>query len=102
LATHESLSLFGINLDITNFISTAKADAYAQIEATVPYPTNSHIHDGFQNGQAVDLDRVWRIFTRSNSKRFMSAEYEGEEGPSTGVPKLVDKTKALSTKYSPA
>jgi hypothetical protein len=37
--------------------------------------------------QAVDLDRVWRIFTRSN--------FEGEEA------KLVDKIKALSTKYSP-
>ena len=91
---------FGINLDITNFIPTAKADAYAQIEATVPYATHSHIRDRFPNGQAVDLDRVWRIFTRSNYKGFMSAEYEGEEDPSTGVPKLVDKIKALSTKYS--
>jgi len=91
---------FGINLDITNFIPTEKADAYAQIEATVPYATHSHIRDRFQNGQAVDLDRVWRIFARSNYKGFMSAEYEGEEDPSTGVPKLVDKIKALSTKYS--
>jgi len=91
---------FGINLDITNFIPTEKADAYAQIEATVPYATHSHIRDRFQNGQAVDLDRVWQIFARSNYKGFMSAEYEGEEDPSTGVPKLVDKIKALSTKYS--
>jgi len=91
---------FGINLDITNFIPTAKADAYAQIEATVPCATHSHIRDRFQNGQAVDMDRVWRIFARSNYKGFMSAEYEGEEDPSTGVPKLVDKIKALSTKYS--
>ena len=91
---------FGINLDITNFIPTAKADAYAQIEATVPYATHSHIRDRFENGQAVDLDRVWQIFARSNYKGFMSAEYEGEEDPSTGVPKLVDKIKALSRKYS--
>jgi hypothetical protein len=46
------------------------------------------------------LDRVWQIFARSNYKGFMSAEYEGEEDPSTGVPKLVDKIKALSRKYS--
>jgi len=91
---------FGINLDITNFIPTAKADAYAQIEATVPYATHSHIRDRFQDGQAVDLGRVWRIFAHSNYKGFMSAEYEGEEDPSTGVPKLVDKIKVLSAKYS--
>jgi hypothetical protein len=30
----------------------------------------------------------------------MSAEYGGDEDPATGVPKLVDKIKALSTKYS--
>jgi sugar phosphate isomerase/epimerase len=91
---------FGINLDITNFIPTAKADAYAQIEATVPYATHVHIRDRFENGQAVDLDRVWRMFAKSNYKGFMSAEYEGEEDPSTGVPRLVDKIKALSRKYS--
>jgi hypothetical protein len=90
---------FGINLDVTNFIPTAKADAYAQIEATVPYGTHSHIPHRFENGQAVDLDRVWQIFARSNYKRSMSAEYEGEEDPSTGVPKLVDKIKTLSRKY---
>lgn len=91
---------FGINLDITNFIPTATADAYAQIEATVPYATHAHIRDRFENGQAVDLERVWRIFAQANYKGFMSAEYEGEEDPSTGVPKLVDKIKALSRKYS--
>jgi len=91
---------FGINLDITNFIPTEKADAYAQIEATVPYATHSHVRDRFENGEAVDLDRVWRIFAQSNYKGFMSAEYEGEEDPSTGVPKLVDKIKVLSRKYS--
>jgi sugar phosphate isomerase/epimerase len=89
---------FGMNLDITNFIPTAKDDTYAQIEATVPYATHSHIRDRFENGQAVDLDRVWQFFARSNYKGFMSAECEGEENPSTGAPKLVDKIKALSRK----
>jgi sugar phosphate isomerase/epimerase len=91
---------FGINLDVTNFIPTAKADAYAQIEATIPYATHAHIRDRFADGQTVDLDRVWQIFARANYKGFMSAEYEGEEDPSTGVPKLVDKIKALCRKYS--
>ena len=90
----------GINLDITNFIATPQADAYAQIEATLPYATHSHIRDVFENGQAVDLDRVWPLFAAANYKGFMSAEYEGEEDPSTGVPKLVEKIKVLCRKYS--
>jgi sugar phosphate isomerase/epimerase len=91
---------FGINLDITNFVATREADAYAQIEATAPYATHTHIRDHFQNGETVDLDRVWQLFARANYKGFMSAEYEGEEDPSTGVPKLVDKIKMLCQKYS--
>lgn len=91
---------FGINLDITNFIPTAKVDAYAQIEATVPYATHSHIRDRFEIGEPVDLERVWQLFARAKYKGFMSAEYEGEEDPSTGVPKLIDKIKTLCRKYS--
>ena len=91
---------FGINLDITNFVATPQANAYAQIEATLPYATHSHIRDVFENGQAVDLYRVWPLFARANYKGFMSAEYEGEEDPSTGVPKLVEKIKTLCQKYS--
>ncbi|HKW33937.1 MAG TPA: sugar phosphate isomerase/epimerase family protein [Candidatus Acidoferrum sp.] len=91
---------FGINLDITNFIATPQADAYAQIEAALPYATHSHIRDVFENGQAVDFDRVWPLFARANYKGFMSAEYEGEEDPSTGVPKLVERIKTLCRKYS--
>ena len=91
---------FGINLDITNFIATPQLDAYAQIEATLPYATHAHIRDVFADGQAVDLDRVWPLFARANYKGFMSAEYEGEEDPLTGVPRLVEKIKRLCRKYS--
>lgn len=91
---------FGINLDITNFIATPQADSYAQIEATVPYATHAHIRDFFQDKQAVDLERVWRLFAGANYKGFMSAEYEGEEDPSSGAPKLVEKIKTLCRKYS--
>jgi sugar phosphate isomerase/epimerase len=61
---------FGINLDMTNFIPTGQADAYAQIGATVPYATHTHIRDRFQNGGAVDLDRVWQLFARADYKGF--------------------------------
>jgi sugar phosphate isomerase/epimerase len=90
----------GINLDITNFLPTPQADAYAQIEATIPYATHTHIRDRFEGGQPVDLDRVWRLFAQGSYKGFMSAEYEGQEDPSTAVPKLVEKIKTLCRKYS--
>lgn len=92
----------GINLDITNFIESPQADAYAQIEATIPYATHAHIRDHFEDGRPVDLDRVGRLFARGNYKGFLSAEYEGQEDPSTGVPKLVEKVKTLCRKYSSA
>ena len=40
----------GINLDITHFVPTATADAYAQIEACIPYATNTHIREEFDDG----------------------------------------------------
>jgi len=93
-------SCLGINLDITNFVPTPSADAYSQIEACIPCATHTHIRDVFEDGQPVDLDRVWQLFARAGYKGYMSAEYEGKEDPSTGVPKLIDKIKTLCRKYS--
>ena len=90
----------GINLDITHFVPTATEDAYAQIEACIPYATNTHIRDKFDDGSAIDLDRVWGLFAHAGFKGFMSAEYEGEEDAATGVPKLLEKIRTLCTKYS--
>lgn len=90
----------GINLDITHFKPTANADAYAQIEATIPFATHTHIRDSFDDGQPIDLDRVWQLFARAAYKGFMSAEYEGKEDAATGVPKLIAKIKTLCRKYS--
>jgi sugar phosphate isomerase/epimerase len=89
----------GINLDISNFAE----DPYTQIEACIPYATHTHIRDVFtETGQSIDLDRVFQIFARAGYKGYMSAEYEGAEDPMTAVPKLVDKIRALSKKYSSA
>ncbi|MGC2467599.1 MAG: sugar phosphate isomerase/epimerase family protein [Candidatus Acidiferrum sp.] len=90
----------GINLDITHFKPTANADAYAQIEATIPLATHTHIRDVFDDGQPIDLDRVWQLFSRGGYKGYLSAEYEGKEDAMTGVPKLIEKIKALCQKYS--
>ena len=90
----------GINLDITHFVPTATQDAYAQIEACIPYATNTHIRDKFDDGTPIDMDRVWQMFAKAGFKGFMSAEYEGKEDASTGVPKLIEKIRALCSKYS--
>ncbi|MCL5006336.1 MAG: sugar phosphate isomerase/epimerase [Acidobacteria bacterium] len=94
----------GINLDITNFVPTPSEDAYAQIQACVPYATHAHIRDHFAHGEPVDMDRVWRLFAEGGYKGFMSVEYEPRHGedPMTGVPKLMNKVKALCRKYSTA
>lgn len=86
----------GINLDITNFAE----NYYAQIEACLPYATHTHIRDVFENHEPVDLDRVFKMFAGAGYKGYMSAEYEGSEDAMTGVPKLIEKIKALCKKYS--
>ena len=86
----------GINLDITNF----REDYYAQIEACIPYATHTHIRDVFENHEPVDLDRVFKMFAQAGYKGYMSAEYEGSEDPMTGVPKLIEKIRALCKTYS--
>jgi sugar phosphate isomerase/epimerase len=94
----------GINLDITNFISTPAQDAYAQIAACIPYATHIHIRDRFYDGNAVDMDRVWQIFARAGHQGYVSAEYEASFPDSlpaaTGVPRLVHEIQALCKKYS--
>ena len=92
----------GINLDITHFIPTASEGPYAQIKACVPYATQTHIRDHFDDGTPIDMDRVWKMFHDGGYKGFMSVEYEGKEEPMTGIPKLMQKVKVLCRKYSSA
>ncbi|HXH50793.1 MAG TPA: sugar phosphate isomerase/epimerase family protein [Terriglobia bacterium] len=92
----------GINLDITHFIPTGSEDSYAQIKACIPYATHTHIRDVFDDGTPIDMDRVWKMFQDGGYKGFMSIEYEGKEDPMVGIPKLMNKIKALCRKYSSA
>ncbi|MGH9450725.1 MAG: sugar phosphate isomerase/epimerase family protein [Terriglobia bacterium] len=87
----------GINLDITHFLG---GDPYRQIQACIPYATNTHIRDVFDDQTPIDLERVWRMFAQAGFKGYMSAEYEGKEDPSTGVPKLIAKIRHLCRQYS--
>jgi sugar phosphate isomerase/epimerase len=87
----------GCNLDISNF----PENPYSQIEACLPYATHTHIRDFYgERKEPLDLDRIWQMFAKAGYKGYMSAEYESEEDPMTGVPKLIDKIKALCRKYS--
>ncbi len=87
----------GCNLDISNF----QENPYQQIEACVPYATHTHVRDFYgESKKPLDLDRVWQIFVKAGYKGYMSAEYEGDEDPMTGVPKLIEKIRALCKKYS--
>jgi sugar phosphate isomerase/epimerase len=92
----------GINLDISHFIPSPAHDAYAQIEACIPFATHTHIHHVFDDGTPVDFDRVWRLFAQGGYKGYMSLEYEGEEDAMTAVPKLVAEIRGLCRKYSTA
>jgi L-ribulose-5-phosphate 3-epimerase len=87
----------GCNLDISNW----QENPYEQIEACLPYATSAHIRDYWgKKKEPLDLDRVWRMFAARGYRGFLNAEYEAEEDPLTGVPKLVDKIKTLCRKYS--
>jgi sugar phosphate isomerase/epimerase len=87
----------GCNLDISNW----ESDPYTQIDACLPYATHTHIRDFYGEARKpLDLDRVWAMFAKAGYKGYMSAEYEGDEDPATGVPRLIDKMKGLCRKYS--
>lgn len=91
----------GINLDISNFVATSDEDQYRQIEECIPYATHTHIRDRFgDSGHPIDLERVWQLFAAGGFKGYMSVEYEGEEDAMTGVPKLLERMRALSKRYS--
>jgi len=91
----------GCTLDISNWHDAP----YADIEACLPYATSAHIRDYYGEGAKktpLDMDRIFGMFAAAGYKGYMSVEYEGDEDPFTGVPKLVEKTKTLCRKYSSA
>jgi sugar phosphate isomerase/epimerase len=93
----------GVNLDIANFEANTDEEMYSDIRACVPHATHAHIRDVFgATKRPIDMDRAWRLFADGGYKGYMSAEYEAEEDPSTGVPKLMETIKNLCRKYSSA
>jgi sugar phosphate isomerase/epimerase len=96
----------GINLDVTHFVPAPGLDQYAQIEQCIPYATNTHIRDEFDDRTPIDMDRLFQMFAKAGFQGYMSIEYERElghgEDPMTGVPKLAAEVRKLCEKYSTA
>lgn len=95
----------GITLDITHFVGDTDEDLYKQIEACIPYATQTHIRPVFDKSRhPIDLDRVFRMFAQGGYRGYMSLEYEGgknSEDPMTGVPKQLAVLRELCKKYNP-
>jgi sugar phosphate isomerase/epimerase len=90
----------GINIDISHFVATAGQDSYAQIAACIPYATNTHIRNKFDDGSLIDMDRVWKMFADAGFKGYMS--YEGEEMNTADIPAQIVEIQRLCKKYSSA
>ncbi len=90
----------GITLDITHFLGDSDEDMYKQIEACIPYATQTHIREIFDNGHPIDFDRVWQMFAKAGYKGYMSLEYQGREDVMVAAPRIVERMKTLGRKYS--
>jgi sugar phosphate isomerase/epimerase len=93
----------GLSLDIQHLTGDSDSDEerYKQIEACVPYTTQSHITDRFDNHNPIDLDRIWQIFSRRGYRGYMSLEYTNSEvDVLIGAPQMIERMKGLSKKYS--
>ena len=87
----------GCNLDIANFPD----QPYDRIAECIPFASHVHVRDFYgPNRTPLDLERVWQLLVKGGYKGFVSAEYEGEEDPMTGVPKLLTKIKTLCREHS--
>jgi sugar phosphate isomerase/epimerase len=89
----------GINIDISHFVPTPTQDSYTQIAACIPYATNTHIRNTFDDASPIDMDRVWKLFADAGFRGYMS--YEGEELNKPGVvPSQIAEIQRLCKKYS--
>ncbi len=83
----------GANLDTGNFVSE---DPYQEIALLAPYALTCHVKVKVnrKTGERVDMTQVVEILRKANYKGYLPIEYEEEEDPPTGVPKLLKEIKA--------
>ena len=89
----------GVNLDTGNF----KTNVFPQIEMLIPYAVNVQVkadytEDGVKH--PGDWDRVAKLLSASGYKGYLALEYEAKENAKTEVPRLLQKLRKVTQKYS--
>ena len=89
----------GVNLDTGNF----KHDVYKQIEMIVPYAVNVQVKSDFVDETGThesDWNRIAGMLQRASYRGYLALEYESVKSVDTEVPRLLQKLKEVSRKYS--
>jgi L-ribulose-5-phosphate 3-epimerase len=90
----------GMNLDTGNFPD----HAYAQIEECIPSAVNvqykTEIADDSGKRGPADWDRITAMFAKAGYQGYLGLEYEDKEKAGTAVPRLMEKLRQLTRKYS--
>jgi sugar phosphate isomerase/epimerase len=87
---------FGVNFDTGNFHT---ADPYADLEKIAPYAVvvqiKGEVHPAGRKTEPADLKRLTEILRTANYRGYVALEYEAEEDPKTGVPRIMEELKKL-------
>jgi sugar phosphate isomerase/epimerase len=87
---------FGVNWDTGNFRT---ADPYADLVKIAPYAVTVQIKREIQpagmSKQEADLHRMTEILRSAGYRGYVALEYESDEDPKTGVPKVIEALKKL-------
>jgi sugar phosphate isomerase/epimerase len=86
----------GINLDTGNFRTP---DPYGDLVKIAPYAVTvqikSEIQPAGQKKEEADLKRLTEILRTAGYRGYVALEYEAEEDPKTGVPRVMEALKKL-------
>ena len=86
-----------LNMDTGNF----REAPYEEMTRTAPYAVTAHMKAAIpmpEGRQPVDVERVIGTLHRAGYRGFVNVEYEEEEDPRTGVPKLMEQMKSAFAK----
>jgi sugar phosphate isomerase/epimerase len=87
---------FGVNWDTGNFQTP---DPYADLAKIAPYAVTVQIKGEIQPAgrkkEDADLKRLTDILRMAGYRGYVALEYEAEEDPKTGVPRIIEALKKL-------
>ena len=83
-----------VNLDTGNFA----INPFEEISKTVPYSVTAHLKASIRTPQGgktpMDIGKLASTLNNAGYRGFLNIEYEEEEDPKTGVPKLAQQIKS--------